>query len=69
MYLDPKTAVILSIVGGAWGVRFDEWARLHFSDFHYFIDVIPLWNSLSSNVINSSAVSLFKKQIRCVSVR
>ena len=42
---------------------------LHFSAFHYFIDVIPLWNSLSSNVINSSAVSLFKKQIRCLSVR
>ena len=33
---------------------------LHFSAFHYFIDVTPLWNSLSSNGVQLLVYSKHK---------
>ena len=32
--------------------------------YSFFVDVIPLWNSLPSNFVSSSSISSFKRRIR-----
>ena len=40
------------------------WSRLHLLNPLFFVDVIPLWNSLPSNFVSCTSVSHFKCNIR-----